>query len=388
MSRYVSSVELSSVNPAVLSAMLTRAGWRELLGKPGILQVLESPDAETDISIPLNPDFRDYPTRLNEALTGAELALGERARPFMLQLLAGPMDELLFEQNAQTVYGSIEWRLGEQLHEIARQTCRAAAKSSEQHLPYFGVKGLGAANRFMDKVRMGQTEVGSYVVTALVPLHGQDVAEPRALFGREDLGEPGGGFFRGVTANLMQAAEAAVYAAQEFESTDSVEPFADMVEYGLSADLLDALSKLSESGQEAEIRAVWSPLVGEPEHISTVVEVHPDHLAAFAQAAIRFKEAPPPISVTIRGTVTNLERRFAGQSGTSTLDVISGISAKRVRVRLSASQYEAAIEAHRIGDVLEVTGEQSRVGNLYWLYNVRDTRLVQRQLDLEEDSGT
>jgi hypothetical protein len=388
MSRYVSSAELRSVNPAILSAMLTRAGWRELLGKPGLLQVLESPDAETDISIPLNPDFRDYPTRLNEALTGAELALGDRARPFMLQLLAGPMDELLFEQNAQTVYGSIEWRLGEQLHETARQACRAAAKSSEQHLPYFGAKGLGAANRFMDKVRMGQTEIGSYVVTALVPLHGQDVAEPRALFGREDPGEPAGGFFRGVTANLMQATEAAVYAAQEFESTDSVEPFADMVEYGLSADLLDALSKLSGSGQEAEIRAVWSPLAGEPEHVPAVVEVRPDHLAAFAQAAIRFKEAPPPISVTIRGTVTNLDRRFAGQSGTSTLDVISGISARRVRVRLSASQHEAAIEAHRTGNVLQLTGEQSRVGNLYWLYNARDIHLVQRQLNLDEDSGT
>jgi hypothetical protein len=109
---------------------------------------LENPEAETDISIPLNPDFRDYPTRLNEALIGAELALGERARPFMLQLLAGPMDELLFEQNTQTVYGSIEWRLGEQLHEIARQTCRAAAKSSEQHLPYFGAKGLGVIRPF------------------------------------------------------------------------------------------------------------------------------------------------------------------------------------------------------------------------------------------------
>lgn len=60
---------------------------------------------------------------------------------------------------------------------------------------------------------------------------------------------------------------------------------------------------------------------------------------------------------------------------------------RRVRVRLSASQYEAAIEAHRIGDVLEVTGEQSRVGNLYWLYNVRDIHLVQRQLNLDDGPG-
>ena len=33
------------------------------------------------------------------------------------------MDELFFVQNAQTVYGSIEWRLSEQLHDIAGQTC-------------------------------------------------------------------------------------------------------------------------------------------------------------------------------------------------------------------------------------------------------------------------
>jgi hypothetical protein len=385
MSRYVSSTELCNVNPAVLTTMLLRTGWREVMGKPGILQVLESPDAERDVSIPLNPDFRDYPTRLNEALTEAEGALGERARPFMLQLLAGPMDELLFVQNAQTVYGSIEWRLGEQLHDIAGQTCRAAAKSSLQHLPHFGVKGMGTAKRFMDKVRMGQTEAGSYIVTALVPLYGQDIAEPQPLVGYEAVGDLQGGFFRGVTQNLMQAAEAAVYAAGEYERYDSIEPFADMIEYGLSADLLDALSKLPESGQEAEIRAVWSPLAGDPEHVSASVEVRPDHLSPFAQAAMRFKEAPPPQSVTVRGEVTQLERQFSGQSGTSTLKVISGIDARRIRVRLSPQQYERAIEAHRIGDVLQVAGEQSRVGNQYWLYNVRDIQLVQRQLNLDED---
>ncbi len=54
--------------------------------------------------------------------------------------------------------------------------------------------------------------------------------------------------------------------------------------------------------------------------------------------------------------------------------------ASRIRVRLSPDQYAAAIEAHRIGDVLRVTGEQSRAGNFYWLFNARDIQIVQGQL--------
>jgi hypothetical protein len=387
MSRYISNAELASVDPVILSAMLVRSGWRELLGKPGILQVLESPDAESEIAIPLNQGFRDYPTRLNEALTDAEEALGGRARPFMLQLVAGPMDELRFEQGAPTVYGSIEWQLGQQLHDTTRLACRAAAKSSQQHLPYFGLKGQGVANRFMEKIRMGQTEVGSYVVTALVPLLGQDAADPEPLIGVEDLGQIESGFFRSVTSSLMLAAEAAVYAARESEQYATLEPFADMVEHGVSADLLDALSKLPGPGQEAAIQALWSPLIGSPEHASSAVAVSPDHLSVFAEAAISFRKNPEPLTLIVTGTVTHLERPFAGHSGTTTLNVITGLPARKLRIRLPPGQYEEAIEAHRNDGILRVTGEHAIVGNQHWLYNPRDIHLEQPPLDLELGEG-
>lgn len=175
MSRYVRTEELASVNPAVLKTMLMANGWREMDASPEFFQVLESPDLESDVSIPTNRDFRDYPTRLNEALVEVEHHYGERARPIMLQLLVGPMDELFFAEDAPTVHGSIAWPVGEQLYETARDTFRAAAKSSEMHLPRFGNKGSVVARRYVNGIRMGQTERGSFVVTALVPLDQQDV---------------------------------------------------------------------------------------------------------------------------------------------------------------------------------------------------------------------
>jgi hypothetical protein len=117
MSRYVSIDELTAINPDVLGAMLTVNGWREINARSELFRVLESPDSEADVSIPVNRSFRDYLTRLNEALIEVEKHFGERARPLMLQLLAGPMDELFFTEEGPTLRGSIPWRIGEKLHD-------------------------------------------------------------------------------------------------------------------------------------------------------------------------------------------------------------------------------------------------------------------------------
>ena len=365
--------------------MLVVNGWHEIGTRPELFRVLESPNSETDVSIPVNRGFRDYVTRLNEALVGVEEHFGERARPFMVQLLVGPMDELFFTEEAQTIQGSIAWRLGEHLHDTAREAFRAAAKSSEEHLPHFGTRGAGLARQYIDGVRMGQTERGSYIVTALVPIGKQEDPTMQSLPGFEDIPAFGDYFYRNITANLMQASEAAVEAAEAFNETTSFEPFVEAVDYGVSSELVQALAKLAKGGHAGEISAQWSPWTREPENTPRTVEITPDHVSALTAAAVRFKEPASVTKVTVRGIVTGLDRPRFGQAGVSRLDVLSGTSARRLRIRLSRDQYDAAIEAHRAGDVLQVTGEQSRAGNLFWLYNVRDIQVVPGQLRLGEN---
>jgi hypothetical protein len=376
MSRYVSVDELASINPGTLRAMLLINGWRETDVRPELFRVLESPDSEADVSIPVNRSFRDYLTRLNEALIEVEKQFGERARPFMLQLLAGPTDELFFAEEAPTIHGSIPWRIGEKLQDTAREALRAAARSSRDHLPHFGHKGDGLARRYIDGVRMGQTERGSYIITALVPVGRQADPTVQTLPGFEDVPEFRDYFFRNITTNLMQASEAAVEAAGAFNETESFETFVEAVDYGVSSELVQALAKLAKGGEAAEISAQWSPWTLEPENTPRRVEITPDHVAAFNVAAIRFREQTSVTTVTVRGIVTGLDRPRFGQDGISALDVLSGTQARRLRVRLSRDQYEEAIEAHRAGDVLQVTGEQSRAGNFFWLYNARDIQVV------------
>ena len=217
------------------------------------------------------------PTRLNEALVEVEHHYGERARPIMFQLLVGPMDELFFAEDAPTVHGSIAWPVGEQLYETARRdTFRAAAKSSEMHLPRFGNKGSVVARRYVNGIRMGQTERGSFVVTALVPLDQQDVPGLEQLPVFEDVLGLEDNFLRNVTANLMQASSAAIEAATEFGRTSSFGVFIEAVDYGVSSELVEALSNLATGGRETEISVQWSPLVRDPDNTPQSVQIQPN----------------------------------------------------------------------------------------------------------------
>jgi hypothetical protein len=231
---------------------------------------------------------------------------------------------------------------------------------------------------------MGQTEHGSYVITALVPVGRQADPTVQTLPGFEYVPEFGDYFFRDITANLMQASEAAVEAAEAFNESETFEAFVEAVDYGVSSELVEALAKLAKGGQAAEISAQWSPWTREPEDTPRRVEIRPDHVSAFTVAASEFKQRASVTTVTVSGIVTGLDRPRFGQDGISRLDVMSGTQARRLRVRLSRDQYDEAIEAHRAGDVLQVTGEQTRAGNLFWLYNARDIQVVPgpRQLGL------
>lgn len=372
MSRYINLGELSTIDPLALETLLTSTGWRQTVAREDVFRVLESPDSNTDVLIPLNSAYGDYLTRLNEALLEVEANLGERAEILLSQLIAGPMDELSFERDVATIRGSVEWESGELLYEAARNAFRAAAKSSEEHLPYFGSNRQRVpARRYMDGLRMGQTKEGSYVVTALVPTRSS--AEMTPLPGLEEY-RPG--FFRGVTANLMQASDAALQAAGDYYRTEQFDAFIESVDYGVSSDLIESLAKLAHGRQAVRIGVQWSPLVPKPVSTPSEVIITPDHVPALMTAAAIFRTETEVTTVRVSGSVRGLERPRFGEDGITTMDILTGTSARRLRARLSTDQYDEAIEAHRRGFLLRMTGEQSRERNLYWLYNVRDIELV------------
>jgi hypothetical protein len=71
-----------------------------------------------------------------------------------------------------------------------------------------------------------------------------------------------------------------------------------------------------------------------------------------------------------------LSRTAAKTNRVIRLDLEKGSEVKKVRVRLSAEQYEQAIEAHHNDSHLSVSGTLDREGTLYWLYNPQNVSIV------------
>jgi hypothetical protein len=174
----------------------------------------------------------------------------------------------------------------------------------------------------------------------------------------------------------MQAAQAAIDAAEEFSRSNSFSAFVDSVDYGVSSELIDALAVLGGGGHDAEIRAEWSPSVPEPSNTPRRISVSPNHVPALKLASERFRLSTEVATVTVSGTIVGLDRAKYGEAGISRMNVVGGSAAKRLRVKLSREQYDEAIVAHSVGAIVRVTGEQVREGNLFWLYNVRDIQVV------------
>ncbi|WP_271215003.1 hypothetical protein, partial [Pseudonocardia halophobica] len=179
-----------------------------------------------------------------------------RSIDLLPRLQMGQADAFHFRKESAAPPGLIGWRDGEELVRSARQTLVAGAKSHISRLRRFSNRFGQFAGRYLDNVLMGQTAVGSYVVTAYAP-----VDTPIALTSSKlDLASlPGteAAPAREVTLAIGRALEATQEAVEHFHSSGSLSGFEAGVSSGISFDLLTALKGITKNSDEGEVALEW-----------------------------------------------------------------------------------------------------------------------------------
>jgi hypothetical protein len=242
------------------------------------------------------------------------------------------------------------------LRDGARRALLASACSVLSPAPYHPRLSKGAADTLLSACRAGQTEVGSYVVRVLCPLH---AVEPMSL-------EPIP-FTRRVTISLMRSVDEIVSSIEGGTMDRYVDAQAEHP--GLSANLCEALVQLQppidealaeRSGGEVEISTTWAsdPQVGPPspaEAPSRVV-IKVEYSREIERAAQRLRPgAAESHAQWYIGTVERLDGtigddgRRAGEVRLSVL--LADGDALRARATLGPEAYAVAVEAHERGRV-------------------------------------
>lgn len=296
---------------------------------------------------------KDYRKRLREAVHNVAL-FEKRDFADVLNEIQQLFSDVITVRviHADTASGTIPINDGVLLISKAKELLQSAAQSIFSKRKQFSGRLPNEVTSYFDKLLLGQTEIGSYVVNVIAPAQNQ--------VGNVEDTSVGGDFniAQAITRNLASGLEALSVASTDFERYGEFKVFDTAIQSGASSNMCDAL--LGFSGEkhnrtfEITITSAASPMFG-----SDQKKFHFDaqHVETLQKAAEYYKDEYVLSQRTLTGHILKLSRPKDETSGTIILQSRVADVERNVQVELSGDDYHLAVLAHDNSDIVRVDGD-------------------------------
>ncbi|MBB6053926.1 hypothetical protein [Armatimonas rosea] len=368
---------LSSVGTSQIAAYLGSRNWKYISRYFDTGTVWQGPDDQSKLVLPHSSTLDDYAEGVADIL--AVLARVERRsqEQVLRDIDEATKDVIRIRLSGDDLEdGAIPLEEAAHLIGHARDMMMAAACSTVRRRTIHTGRKPTEAVEYIKRVRMGQTERGSFILTMQSEVapqldSGQQELFPDLSVEVADSADP---FERRVTRTLARALMETHNALTETLTTRSVESFLRATEAGVSANLCDAVAGLTLDNYDRDISISlsWSPTRKVPTQTPSFIHFPSDHLPILREVARVLRERAVHESFELRGPVIKLHRPDATAVGQVTIDGVVEGYLRRVTVELWGQDYELAIEAHRQTAILSVEGELSRETAGFKLRNPRN----------------
>lgn len=367
---------LRSIKPLELVQYLRAKGWQHDgdLGDRAALWVRGDGHRADEIVLPRRREFADFDLRMAEVLATLERAEARSQLDILRDVQTTAADMVRLRVPARDAAdGSLAIEAAVSFVEGARDLMLAAACAALDKRLYFATRKPQEAIDYMERVRMGQTERGSFVLTILSPVPPALRSDQGALFPVE-APEP---YERSVTRTLAEALAATSKAADAAAAQGDMKPFTDAMDAGVSANLCDAIVRISKvsAGEGLDVAIAWSLGRPSPNRTPSRIKLQGDAIPLIEEAARLFRETGPIDDFELQGGVIALNRP---ESGTHRRITVAGFvdgQARKVQIDLSEDDYAKAIKAHEQHSLVFCTGELVRSGRSYRLQDPRQFRV-------------
>jgi len=348
---------LEKIEPEQLRGYLTANDWVEdgaIRGVATIWHRQSNADRDFEAIQPNTKDVRDFSNRVHDLL----LVLAEYERRPVEQIFREISDYFADLIRIRVSHddlegGSIPIQDGVLLIEKAKELVTSATLSTLSKKKYFAGHRPQDANDFIEKVRLGQTEEGSYIVNIIAPM--QAVDNPQHDFvGRIP-------FARAVTNTLANSLKTISSTLEEFKATNSLELFDDAVEQGVSANMCDALIGLSgeKKSREFSVGLFFSKSIGIGiDSVETVEhKFYSEQVPYLEKASEYLKDNFVVLDVTFVGIVKKLDRDADKEVGMVAVTGVVEGKERNVSFELKGDDYLNAIHAHESKQVVQCHGD-------------------------------
>ena len=360
---------LGAISPAALSAYARSEGWKktEEFGEHSDVYVA---DGLPELIIPRARMLGDYSAVVSRIIgIFAEVAEADDLALYR-DLVTADRDVIRFRA-AEGEDGTVPVNRGIDLVEGARNTVLAAACSLREARPLYRAGANREASDYLERVRLGQTEQGSFTVTLLTPI----IPPPTQLALDSDWGAEDDPLERRVTTRLAEALEA-VRKATEDANAGAGDAFLDTVASGVSANLCEALVQLIQPFSDMDISTVWAR-TRPAQRRREVVRFSQGDAPILREAGRSFRSREPRLDIELFGFVQRLKREESETDGTITLRASIEGKSQSVTAVLSQHDYERAVHAHGAREPVIAVGDLERIGQRWHLQSPRIKEVIE-----------
>ena len=321
-----------------------------------------------EVILPTSPQAGDFGRRMEELVNDVAEAEDRSANDVLTDLTLAPFDVIKVRSPDADDFGSVPLSAGLDLHEEARNLVLAAANAAASPQPRRTWRGRRPeeVSSYLNNLRLGQSQRGSFVLTILSPWDFTPENGP-AL----DLGEPT--FGRRVTRTLASALRA-TKSAIRLGVAAGVAPFVDVYKEGVSSNLCLALARLAREGNGVDVSVEWSPV--RPESDLVKFQLRRDDASILTEAANELAREWDEPDVSLEGLVAAITEPPEQFDGSAVVETMIAGAIRKVRVQFDKAQRDTIYDAAKEKRWIRLVGDLRRDRQRLLLLNPRDLALI------------
>lgn len=354
---------LMAVSPSAIAAYARASGWTK--AEPfGDHSDVYARRGSPEIILPRHQRLGDYASVVQRLIqVFAEVA--DTTQIALYRDLATADRDVVRVRAPDGDNGSVTLGDGAGLVQGAREMLLAAACSLGTPQPFYRAGANKEATDFLSRVRLGQTEHGSFIITLLGPVVPPPIQRQLPL--GPDEGTEDDPIDRRITTRFVDALNAVRKAAED-TLVGHADAFWKAVPHGVSANLCQGLVKTMEPFRLVDITLTWARTRPMP-RVRDVVRFAESDVPVLRQAISSFSSGEPQRDAILVGFVRILSRDESELDGTVKLWTWVGGKNRSVSSVLEQRDYEIALEAHREHAAVVLRGDLERSGQRFRLLN-------------------
>ena len=367
-----------SVTPRGVHAYLAANGWIKLgpcQGNTGDVYCLREDEREA-VLVPASAEFADYVTRLIQLTETLGRVENRRQATILTDLSLAEVDLIRVRLPKTYDDSSIPLSAGVGLLDESRKLLLAAACSASRPQRLFRAGRNQKAAAYIDHVRLGQTEPGSFVVNLLAPV---TPSLAKAESAQMPLLDP---FERRVARMLVSGLRASREATELVNRGEDIGAFEERIGKGVSANLCQATANLINTGSGLNVSVSWA-LTRQPHEDQAderaVVAFAPSDAPVLEEAARILADQQERYDERIEGYVSALARDQPDPDGRVTIRAVIDGALASVKAQFSQSEYSRIADAHTRRMSVSLEGDLQREGQRWRLINPRDLTVIEEE---------